>query len=69
MNKSAVALWAAAWFPWFGWTNDKSNIILCRVEEIGWTDCGVNGFEYNETSGIDRLAAQFCVSSMLSVPK
>jgi arylsulfatase A-like enzyme len=36
--------------------NEKPNIILFLVDDMGWMDCGAYGSEYYETPNIDALA-------------
>src|SRR3954452_6328727 len=36
----------------------KPNVIVFLVDDMGWTDCGVQGSTYYETPNIDRFAAR-----------
>ena len=36
--------------------NDKPNIIMLLVDDLGWKDVGFNGSHYYETPNLDRLA-------------
>ncbi|WP_215224774.1 sulfatase [Echinicola shivajiensis] len=41
--------------------NDRPNVILINVDDLGWKDLGYMGAEYYETPNIDRLAEQGAV--------
>lgn len=48
------------WGNWsvFGQTEEKFNVLLIHVDDLGWADIGVLGSDYYETPNIDGLAAE-----------
>jgi len=38
--------------------NDRPNIVLINVDDLGWKDVGFNGSRYYETPNLDRLAKE-----------
>ena len=42
---------------------NKPNIIMLLVDDLGWRDVGFNGSRFYETPNIDRLAAQSMIFS------
>jgi arylsulfatase A-like enzyme len=41
-----------------GRTRQNPNIILCLIDDLGWTDLGCFGSDYYRTPNIDRFSAQ-----------
>ncbi len=41
-----------------GTSNEKPNIVLILIDDLGWKDIGVTGSDYYQTPHIDRLAAE-----------
>jgi len=46
-----------------GSINNKSNILLINIDDLGWTDAGFMGSKYYETPNVDRLANEGMVFS------
>jgi len=36
----------------------RPNIVLCLIDDLGWTDLGCFGGDYYRTPNVDRFAAQ-----------
>jgi arylsulfatase A-like enzyme len=41
-----------------GRVRQKPNVILCLIDDLGWTDLGCYGSDFYKTPNIDRFAAQ-----------
>jgi len=41
-----------------GRARPSPNIILCLIDDLGWTDLGCFGSDYYRTPNIDRFASQ-----------
>ncbi|MDA2929131.1 sulfatase [Acidobacteria bacterium AH-259-O06] len=58
LGLSAASLSASRPMNAAGLGNNKPNIVLINVDDLGWTDLACFGSRYYETPNIDRLASQ-----------